>query len=340
MTQGSGSGKSRPSIYDVAQVAGVSHMTVSRVINGYPHIKDGTRQRVLHAMIEIGYLPRGASRQLESEDRLRIGVIVDGAEQYGPRSTLQAIERAARDLGHVMTAYSVPGFRSGAVDLGLAELRDHAVDALCLVAPRFSSLGAVAKGPLWVPAVVVGDDDSQSAITTVAVDQAKGARTAVDHLVALGHRSILHLAGPLNWVDALARERAWRQTMDGHGLRPNLLIGDWTSDVGFTVGAEHPLIEEVTAVFASNDQMALGLLHGVKSRGLRVPDDISIVGYDDSPEARHFAPPLTSVNQNFDRLGHEIIRVVHGLIEGRPTPDRVRVDAELIMRQSVAPVGG
>jgi len=328
--------RGRPSIYDVAARAGVSHMTVSRVINAQTNIKESTRQRVLDVIAELGYQPSSTARALASGHSRRIGVVVDAADHYGPKSMLLAIERAAREVGFTVEAFSISGHQEATTSTALAELAQHEVDAVCMIAPRLSSLLALTAGPVPVPMIVVGDFDAEPSVVTVAVDQGAGAAMVVEHLADLGHESILHLAGPLDWIDALAREGAWRRAMDARGLTAEMLVGDWSSDFGYEVGAKHPLIERVTAVFASNDQMALGLMHGLWTRGIRVPEDISVVGYDDTPESRHFLPPLTTVRQEFSAVGTAAMQAVVASIEKRDVERRQRVAPELIVRESTA----
>ena len=337
MARHASSSPGRPSIYDVALRAGVSHMTVSRVINDHPNIKESTREHVKHVIAELGYQPSSVARALASRQSRSVGVIVDAADHYGPKNTLLAIERAAREVGYTVAAFSLSGWGDTTVREGLADLSGHGVDAVCMIAPRTSSLVAVTGAPLEVPTVVVGDIDDRPPMITVAVDQGHGASLVAEHLVSLGHRSILHLAGPLDWIDAQARERSWRREMQERGLATRTLVGDWSSDFGYEVGARHPL-DDVSAVFASNDQMALGLLHGLSTRGIRVPDDIAVVGYDDAPESRHLLPPLTTVRQDFHAVGRAALRTVLDAIEGRPVEARQRIVPELIVRAST--VGG
>ncbi|TDN90731.1 LacI family DNA-binding transcriptional regulator [Microbacterium sp. BK668] len=337
MARDATSSRGRPSIYDVAHRAGVSHMTVSRVINDHPNIRESTRRHVREVIAELGYQPSSVARALASRHSRSIGVMVDAADHYGPKNTLLAIERAARSAGYTVATFSLSGWEEGSAREGLADLTGHGVDAVCLIAPRMSSLLAVTAPPLDAPTIVIGDVEGDPSLTTVAVDQGHGASLVAEHLTALGHRSLLHLAGPLDWIDASARERAWRREMDARGLPPHMLIGDWTSDSGFEVGARHPIIDDVTAIFASNDQMALGLLHGLTTRGLRVPEDIAIVGYDDAPESRHLIPPLTTVRQDFDEVGRLALGTVFDVLAGRTVESRQRVLPELIVRASSIP---
>ncbi|MHC3000122.1 hypothetical protein OB08_13485 [Microbacterium sp. HJ5] len=336
MTQDATGAVERPSIYDVAAAAGVSHMTVSRVINDHPNIREATRLRVQQTIAELGYQPSSVARALASRRSRSIGVMVDGAEHFGPKNILLAIERAARRSGYTVAAFSMTGHDDAGARDGLAHLSGQGVDAVCMIAPRMSSLLAATAASGDTPTIVLGDVDGDPALVTVAVDQAHGVSLVAEHLAELGHRSILHVAGPPDWIDAAARERAWRRGMEARGIAPRVIVGDWTSDFGYEIGVRHPLIDDVTAVFASNDQMALGLLHGLATRGIRVPEDLAVVGYDDVPEARHLLPPLTTVRQDFDAVGCAALTAVVDAIARRPVEPRQRVLPELIVRASSA----
>ncbi len=326
----------RPSIYDVARRAGVSHMTVSRVLNEHPNIKESTRERVLQAIEEMHYTRSSIARALATRRAMRIGVIVDGPVEYGPSGTLRARERAARERGYATSAFSVVEGDAESVETRIRDLVAQGVDALCVIAPRSSSLDLLRRHALRIPTLAI-TARSEPGLLTAGVDQHAGASAAVRHLVALGHREILHIAGPLDWLDARARAEAWRAVLDEEGLTVREpLVGDWTSDFGYGVGLGAEAIDDVTAVFVSNDQMALGLIHGLAERGLRVPDDISVVGFDDVPDARHFLPPLTTVRQDFAALGTSIVEMLVERIVDGGAPRSLLREPELVLRSSTA----
>lgn len=330
-----GKGWQRPSIYDVARHAGVSHMTVSRVLNDHPNIRASTRERVLKAIDEMNYTRSSIARALATRRAMRIGVLVDSPVQHGPNSTLHAIESAARDAGYAISAFSISEDEDSQLDAGVVELVTQGVDALCIIAPRKSSLDLLRQQSTGVPVIVIRSK-ADPAWYTVAVDQRAGARLAVEHLIGLGHRRILHLAGPRDWYDAREREQGWRETLIEAELpATGLLPGDWTSDFGYEVGLSVTL-GEATAVFAANDQMALGLVHGFAQRGVRVPDDISVVGFDDLPDARHFLPPLTTVRQDFAALGALALQRVLAAIEGEEGVQHELIAPTLVQRASTA----
>jgi DNA-binding LacI/PurR family transcriptional regulator len=328
-------GWQRPSIYDVAKQAGVSHMTVSRVLNGHPNIRESTRERVLQAIDEMNYTRSSIARALATRRAMRIGVLVDSPVQWGPNSTLRAIESAARDAGYAISAFSISDDEESQIDTGVVELVTQGVDALCVIAPRASSLDMLRQQSTGLPTLVIkAEPDAE--MHTAAVDQRAGAMAAVMHLIELGHRSIVHLSGPLDWYDARAREQGWRDALADAGLTiAPPVVGDWTSDYGYSFGKTYDFAD-ATAVFAANDQMALGLVHGLSERGLSVPGDISVVGFDDLPDARHFLPPLTTVRQDFTALGALALQIIIAAIEGEDIAEHDIIEPRLIVRGSSA----
>ena len=328
-------GWQRPSIYDVAKQAGVSHMTVSRVLNGHPNIRESTRERVLQAIDEMNYTRSSIARALATRRAMRIGVLVDSPVQWGPNSTLRAIEGAARDVGYAISAFSISDDEESQIDTGVVELVTQGVDALCVIAPRASSLDMLRQQSTGLPTLVI-KAESDPEMHTAAVDQRAGAMAAVMHLIELGHRSIAHLSGPLDWYDARAREQGWRDALADAGLPiAPPVVGDWTSDYGYTFGQTYDF-SDATAVFAANDQMALGLVHGLSERGLSVPGDISVVGFDDLPDARHFLPPLTTVRQDFAALGALALQIIIAAIEGEEVTEHDIIEPRLVVRGSTA----
>lgn len=328
-------GGRRPNIRQVAALAGVSHQTVSRVINDNPRIAPETRERVLKVMEQLNYRPNTAARALAFRKSNRIGVIVDSVIEFGPGSTLRAIEDAAHDRGYTVSSVAVSADRAVTAQDALVSLMAIGIDALCLITPRTSSIDLLREVSSGIPTLVVKAEPEDD-FFTVSVDQSAGAALAANHLIDLGHREILHLAGPLDWLDARSRESEWHAHLELAGLpsRPSV-VGDWTSDSGYAFGRSVEV--DFTAVFAANDQMALGLIHAFHERGIRVPQDVSVVGFDDMPEARHFLPPLTTVRQDFRALGTLSVETLLAEIAGDEVPRRVLLEPELVIRASTAP---
>ena len=326
----------KPSMYDVAKIAKVSHQTVSRVLNNYPNIRESTRERVLRAIDEVRYVPNQMARALATSHSHRIGVLVDSPVEYGPNSTLRGVEEAARAVGYSVDAVSVSeGSGGGAADV--EHLLIQGVEALCVVAPKLSSYRSVQGVIHDLPVLLVSADPIPGRLTA-CVDQRAGTEQAVEHLIGLGHRRIAHLAGPEDWLDARAREREWRRALTAAGLPVSTpVIGDWSADFGYWFGSESSDVPDATAIFAANDQMALGLLHGLHARGVSVPGDVSVVGFDDIPESRHFLPPLTTVRQDFHALGSLAVTLLIAALRGDEAPETDIIAPELVVRESTAP---
>lgn len=320
----------------MARAAGVSHQTVSRVINGHPSLRESTRQRVLDAMEALQFRPNRAARSLVTSRSGMIGVLVTNGAYFGPASTQAAIESAAAGAGYLVDTATLTSLDEPAFREALERLVDHAVEGLIILAPQEATLRQLAHLSVNLPMVTV-HSTSPADDHGLSVDQVAGARLATRHLLDLGHRRLLHVAGPDGWVESRERIRGFRTEMADWGLdAARILTGDWTSDSGFRLGQELLSDDPPTAIFSSNDQMALGLMHACREHGLRVPEDISIVGFDDMPDAAHFAPPLTTVRQDFPELGRRC--VAHLLaqlgVHGEHAPRTVV--PELIVRRSTA----
>jgi DNA-binding LacI/PurR family transcriptional regulator len=325
-----------PSIRDVARIADVSHQTVSRVLNDHPSIRPVTRQRVLDAMAELHFRPNRAARMLVTSRSRTIGVLAAASGwYYGPASSIAAIENAARDAGYSVTITNVTSIDAASVERALDHLVAEAVEGLVIMAPQMAVVDAIAQLDVDLPSVTL-QAGSQEDQTALAVDQVGGARLAVAHLLELGHRRIAHIAGPQDWLEAQARLGGYEAELAAHGLaaRPSP-AGDWTAESGYRLGLEVLRDPTVTAVFAGNDQMALGLIHAAQQEGRRVPDDLSVVGFDDIPEAAHFLPPLTTVRQDFAELGRRAIEVLVQRLRGDATAAQP-IAPELVLRASTA----
>ncbi|WP_438017160.1 LacI family DNA-binding transcriptional regulator [Sorangium sp. So ce315] len=322
---------------DVARLAGVSHQTVSRVLHDSPHVHRDTRERVLEAIRQLDYRPSSVAQALVTGRSRTLGVVSFDTSLYGPASTLLGLEEAAHDAGYGVSIASVKSLSRAAVVDAVKRLCDQGADGVVVIAPQRSAVDALRHITSDVPVVAVegGPDDS---VPVVAVDQHGGAMAATRHLLDLGHRTVWHIAGPPDWLEADQRIESWRSTLIAAGVeRPPLLRGDWSARSGYELGPQLASMPGVTAVFVANDQMALGLLRYLHEIGRDVPGDISIVGFDDIPEAAYFTPPLTTVNQDFSALGRRCLHLLLGQIEsGEPSYARVVVETKLIVRKSTA----
>lgn len=288
---------------DVARLAGVSAMTVSRAINDADKVSVDTRLRVQRAMDELSYRPNPLARGLARGRSSTIGVVISASAQYGPGSTLLGIERAARAKGFGVAIAAIAQPDRDGVREAVLSLQDRRVDGLVVIAPFVSTAGALGDVRSATP-VVVAEAGHSGEAPIVGVDQGAGARLATRHLLELGHSTVHHVAGPSTWIESRLRIEGWRQELArARAHSPEPVEGDWSAESGYRAGLR--LLEDpaVTAIFASNDQMALGVLHALHDGGRAVPHDVSVVGFDDTPESAHFTPALTTVRQDFDRVG-------------------------------------
>ncbi|WP_142119976.1 LacI family DNA-binding transcriptional regulator [Arthrobacter sp. SLBN-122] len=326
-----------PRLEDVAELAGVSHQTVSRVVNSHPNVSAGTREKVEAAIARLGYRRNTAARSLVTRRSQTIGVLGSELSQYGPANTMLGVERAARDAGYFV---SVAALREVSRDTILDAVRhflDQSVDGIVVIVPHLQTLAALAELPIGVPVVAVGPEGND-AVGGVRVDQRRGAELAVWHLIGQGHVRIGHVAGPQDWIDAVARADGWRSTLASAGLDADLMIeGDWSAGSGYEIGRRIAATRRATAIFVGNDQMALGVLRALTEAGIRVPQDVSVVGFDDQPEAGYFSPPLTVIRQDFEELGRRCMQMMLTAFDGAGGPRTLVVQPELVLRSSTAP---
>ncbi|WP_353696647.1 LacI family DNA-binding transcriptional regulator [Streptomyces sp. RG80] len=324
---------------DVAREAGVSHITVSRVINDHPSVRPETRTRVEAAIQKLGYRRNSVARALKSRRSSTIGVVIAGSELFELPRILSGVEAAAKQAGYWVSLASRQG-ESGTGDLveTLRRLTDQSVEAIAVVADRPVAVDALTSLVLDVPvAVVMSGGVPNLDLGCVEVDQERGSRLAVRHLLDLGHRRIAHLTGALRTFDAQARVAGWRDELAAGGGEGAMLEGDFTAESGFRLA--HALCSDEsglpTAVFAGNDQMAMGVLAAFAERGVRVPADVSLVGFDDMKGAGYLVPALTTVRQDFDHLGRSAIELLVRMLGGERAAQE-KLTPELVVRRSTA----
>ena len=324
-------------IFDVARLAGVSHQTVSRVLNDVPGVRPATRQRVEQAIKKLRYTPSPAARALVTRRTRMIGLITPASADFGPSSIAIHFSEAAREARYsVISVASVSGDVSSIRGVVESLLRER-VEAVVLIAEDVAQLDVVRALEAGVPIIAVAAGQHRGPLT-VSIDQYRGAREAVRHLVELGHRSIASLAGPEVSPDAIERVRGWRDELsEARLVATELSHGDWSAESGFRFGSQLA-VGSATAVFVANDQMAIGVMAALRGRGLRIPEDISVVGFDDVPEAAYFVPPLTTVRQDFGSLGALTMQqVLIALEEPETAAESIPIPTRLVVRQSTAP---
>lgn len=328
----------KPVMTDVARLAGVSQKTVSRVINNAPNVSADVRARVTGAIEAIGYRPNSAARALVTRRTRVIGIVTSGTALYGPSAQLFGVERAAWQAGYSVVIVSTADSSGEEFRAAINRLIGHGVDGVVLAGPIPVALDSdVFRG---VPAISVGDPVTGNfEFPAVIIDQHSGALQATEHLLSLGHRTVWHVAGPVSWYSASVRVAGWREALHRAGAPVHEpLAGDWTSRAGYHAGLELAERPDVTAVFAANDQMAIGLMRAFNEKGRNIPGDVSIVGFDDAPDSEFLMVPLTTVRQDFtaitDRAVTELVRAMSGEEFDQGV---TQVPVDLVIRASSGP---
>ncbi len=338
-------GKQRVTMRQVAEEAGVSIQTVSRVINDRPDVAPETRQQVLDIINRLGYRPSNIARSLIQGRSCTLGVVGYGLEYFGPSRVLVGIEHQASAMGYSLLLSLLRQPENGDVRV-LHDMLAHHVDGIIWAVPE------IGHNRNWVSEEIPGfavpivflDMQSRPDLSIVNVDNRIGGRLATKHILDQGYRHIGLITGPQDWWAARQRERGWRDALEEAGLRAddNLIVeGNWSAASG-----EKGLLQllqqspEMEAVFACNDQMALGALKAARKNGLNVPEDLAVVGLDDIPEAAFFCPPLTTVRQDLDELGRSAVQELGRLIEASQQndvdaePETIWLQPELVIRES------
>jgi len=339
--------KKSVTIKEVARAAGVSAQTVSRVLNERADVSAETRQRVRDVIAELGYSPNIIARSLIQGRSHTIGVVGYGLSYYGPSRTITGLERRANELGYSLLLSLLREPEASTGQNILDHLLMRKVDGIIWAIPeigehRTALLNAMHNVP--VPVVFI-NMQPRPGLAVVSVDNYTGGRRAVEHLLSQGCRKVAVITGPDAWLESRQREAGWRDAMLTAGLtsqdalEPLKVSGDWYPESGET-GLERLLAQDATidAVFAFNDQMALGALKAARRLNLRVPQDLAVVGFDDIPEACYFHPALTTLRQPLIELGSQAVRVLHHMLSLKEEevfdPEQITLQPELVIRAS------
>jgi LacI family transcriptional regulator len=327
-------------LQDVASAAGVSIQTVSRVINHKPDVAEETRSRVYQAIQKVGYRPNKLARSLVSQRSHTIGIISLPLNDLFRAELVTAIERQARTRAY---ACLIAFTREDLDDLQLVidQVMERRVDGMLLLTGKILS---TALTPFIVPSISMAHPIHDKKLINVDVDNVDGAYQAVSHLTKLGHRSIGFVTGPRDWTPTLDRIEGARRALAevGQSLDETCMVEaqTWMLDAGYA--AAQTLLSRqlaLTAIFCHNDSLALGAYRALAKRGLRIPDDVSVIGYDDLPMCAYMAPQLTSVRQPIEGLGAWITELLINAIErGNSAPSSMSVKTELVIRESTAPL--
>jgi len=336
----------RPTIKHVAKVAGVSTQTVSRVINERPDVAPETRERILTTISELGYQPSALARSLIQQRSYTLGVVTAGLIHIGPSRTLNGITSAAEEAGYSLLLKGLPRYDVEDVVPIFQALFSRHVDGIIWAVPE------VGENRNWVdnrslnlkvPIVYLTMEPKQN-ISTVSMDNYLGGRMAMAHLLEQGYRRIGHISGPMDWWEARQRVAAWRDALKEAGLAvedAHCVEGNWSpASGGLAIGKLFAQYPDMDAVFVANDQMALAVIQEACERGMHIPEELAVVGFDNIPESAFFSPPLTTIQQDQQAMGklavEETILMIESGWEGlvSPEPKSLKLAPTLVVRQS------
>lgn len=338
--------KNKITIYDIANKAGVSRQTVSRVLNNREDVSVETRKRIQEIMDELNYHPSAIARSLSRQKSYIFGVVTAGLKYIGPSRTLSGITSKAEELGYGLLLKELASFSSNNIHPLLGWFQSHQVDGIIWAAPE------IEDNRNWLEDLLPEIDipiifltmEKREDVSIVSIDNFTGAKMATEHLISLGKKNIAHITGPLDWWEARQRKLGWEAALTEAGIELSKQMwakGNWSSRSGRTAFME--LIEkfpEMDGLFVGNDQMALSVLQTAFEQGKTIPDDLAIIGFDGIPESEFYCPSLSTVNQNQDELGciavEELVRLVEKklIADDVIEPKYITIRPELIIRQS------
>ena len=335
----------RATIKQVAKAAGVSTQTVSRVINDRPDVSAETRERILQVITDLDYQPSALARSLIQQRSYTLGIVTAGLKFTGPSRTLNGITNKAEELGYALLLEQMLQFDTDNIKPLLQNLLARHVDGIVWAVPEVGDnrrwVGEILND-VPVPVVFL-TMQPRPGVSTVAVDNHAGGTLATRHLLEQGYRRIGHISGPLDWWEARQRKQAWQDTLKKAGLAvrtTDCVEGNWSSasaEAAFTQLLEsYPGME---AVFVANDQMALTVLQVAHRRGLQVPRDLAVIGFDNMAESGYFWPSLSTINHNLYELGcravQETVEQIKAIQRGdKLEPQNILLSPELIVRES------
>jgi LacI family transcriptional regulator len=336
----------RVTIRDVAAAAGVSHQTVSRVLNDRPDVAEETRDRIWQIIEELNYQPSAIARSLIRQRSLTLGIVTAGLKYVGPSRTLSGITKRAEELGYTLLLKELPDFHANDLQPLLNSLLERRVDGILWAVPEVGDNRSWIEDQLSglpVP-MIFTTMQARPGVSSVAVDNCAGGRMATEHLLQQGYQHIGHISGPPDWWEARQRKTGWQEALLAAGVPAADLHaeeGDWSSTSGeLAIGRLLTSYPEMDAVFVGNDQMALGVLQAACRKGIQVPQELAVVGFDNLSEAAHYWPPLTTVRQDLRLLGstavQELVRAIEANRQSQALyqPESISLSPELIVRES------
>jgi LacI family transcriptional regulator len=339
--------RKKTTMYEVAKEAGVSRQTVSRVLNDRPDVSRETRKRIKDIMERLEYHPSAIARSLRSPKSFTLGVVTAGLKFVGPSRTLSGITQEAEELGYSLLLKELASYSANNVYPLLQLFQAHHVDGIIWAAPEIGDnrnwLGTLLS-EINIPIIFLTMEKRDDNVSIVTIDNYFGGKLATEHLIRLGRTRVGHISGPLDWWEARQRKQAWEDALadaDFPTEERTWAEGNWSSKSGKLAICE--LLDkfpEMDAIFVGNDQMALSVLQTAVEQGIRVPDDLAVVGFDGIPESEFYSPPLSTIYQNQDELGRtavqELVRLVDEKLQDEEViePSQISLKPELIIRES------
>lgn len=338
--------KSKTTIYDVAEKAGVSRQTVSRVLNNREDVSTETRKRIKEIMAELNYHPSAVAQSLSRQKSNIFGVVTAGLKYIGPSRTLNGITSKAEELGYGLLLKELASFNANNVRPLILWFQAHQVDGIIWAVPE---IGDNRKwltnffSEIDIPIIFL-TMEKRDDVSIVSTDNYLGAKIATQHLIDIGKKHIGHIAGPLDWWEGRQRKLGWETVLRNAGYKLTDQMwteGNWSSKSGTSAFIE--LVNkfpEMDGLFVGNDQMALSVLRTACDQGLKIPEQLAVVGFDGLSDSEFYFPSLTTVNQNQNILGsiavEELVRIVEKRLEADEVvePKYITIEPELIIRQS------
>ena len=336
----------RATIKEVASVARVSTQTVSRVINERPDVAPETRKRVQEVIKELSYRPSALARSLSSQRSYTLGVVTAGLRHIGPSRTLSGITAAAEEAGYSLLLKELPDYDTEDITPIFQAFLSRHVDGIIWAVPEVGENRNWVNNPpadIEIPLVYL-TMETRDDLSVVSIDNYLGGRMAMEHLLEQGYQRIGHVSGPLDWWESRQRMAAWKDSLKEAGLDvrdQHCVEGNWSSASG--VLAIEKLFDQypdMDAVFVANDQMALGTMQFFGEKGIHIPSDIGVVGFDNIAESAFFSPALTTIQQDQQGVAKiavsEIIKIIEADWQGlEPVhPKSIILPPTLIVRQS------
>lgn len=323
---------------DVARLAGVSQKTVSRVVNDDPHVSDQVRGRVQAAIVRLGYRPNRAARSLVLGRYRSIGMLTLGTMDYGPASLTVGTERAIRAAGYALLFVTTLDDDPAVINTELEHLIGQGVDGVVINEPigHPKLTDALRDIPVLSQSGAYGVSTREIVVEPA---QQEASLAATEYLLGLGHRTVHHVSGPPRWRVSDLRRQGWEQALVAAGAPvPPVIVGDWSARSGYDAGCVLAADPTVTAIFSANDQMAIGVMRALAQAGRRVPQDVSVMGFDDVPEAGFLTPALTTMRQDLvDVAGHGVRLLLDAIEDPAPQRRTELHPMELVVRETTGP---